>query len=612
MIHCGSVMPVLVAFITVGTSVLAFAQAPPTWTELGNSATGGGISNTQAASIGAKVAVGPDGLPVVAWHEDTPSGLAVYLRKWNGSSWAELGGSASGAGISTGLSNGGESIAIDANGAIFVAFHHWDGQYWDIHVVRWNGTTWSGIGGSALGGGISNTSKPSEFPSIAVDAEGRPWVAWVETNGSDEAIYLKGWNGIAWVEVGGSGSGGGISSAGAGLVSTYPSLAMDRQGMPVVAWEQKTGNLAPSMGSGSVIEIYLRRWDGNAWVEIGGSATGGGISVLEVAHCYNPMVTVDLQNRPVVAWTGPGPEKRPEVFLRRWSGSAWIEPGGSATSYGISGQRPGLDGGEQWATCTGLALDLQGNPIVSWTEGSDSIPYQVRARRWTGAAWEGIEGTDDVAGLGSSDAFAGAAAIAVAPSGDAFIAWGEGPAGSQEIHLRGWRNVRTFDLGQFESDGATAVGVGSATSDANLVFRGRASRDLVSFPLRLQFEIRRIGEAFTGVPSGETELQPSGDHVSLALASFLSAGYHWRARAVESTGFVSAWEPFGGNTENYADLWVKVPGNAGSEEESGGGSRGGGCGLIGPEGPLLLGLWVWLRRRKGRGTRSAVAGSKGG
>ena len=44
------------------------------------------------------VAVAPDGTPYVAWHDYNPVPTEIYVRRWNGSSWEEVGaGSASGA-----------------------------------------------------------------------------------------------------------------------------------------------------------------------------------------------------------------------------------------------------------------------------------------------------------------------------------------------------------------------------------------------------------------------------------------------------------------------------------------------------------------------------------
>ena len=69
-----------------------------------------------------------------------------------------------------------------------------------------------------------------------------------------------------------------------------PSLALDDAGEPVVAWMDRASGFW---------EIYVKRFDGASWVEVGaGSASGGGISaaaglaVAIPAHaCYNYLVS---------------------------------------------------------------------------------------------------------------------------------------------------------------------------------------------------------------------------------------------------------------------------------------------------------------------------------
>ena len=109
---------------------------------------------------------------------------------------------------------------------------------------------WEELGaGSATGGGISDNDGLSYAPALAIGPDG-PVIAWTDGSNGDHEIYVRRWDGAAWVEIGpGSASGGGIS-ANDGL-SQIPSVAAGPDG-PIVAWED--------MSSGN-IEIYVRRWD---------------------------------------------------------------------------------------------------------------------------------------------------------------------------------------------------------------------------------------------------------------------------------------------------------------------------------------------------------------
>ena len=372
-------LAILIALIVVAASeAVAGPTAPGAnagWEEIGaGSASGGGISNTTGKSRFSNVAVGPDGMPVVAWLADRSGTYRVYVRRWDGTTWAEMGsGSASDGGISNNVGDWqNPALAIGPDGMPVVA---WAGgsniSDGDIYVRRWDGTTWAEIGaGSATGGGISNTSGWSGYPSLAVGPDGAPVVAWSDgSNGSDDTnndeIYVRRWDGTTWVELGGSGSGGGISNT--DNYSWYPTLAIDPDGMPIVAWDDRSsGNR----------EIYVRRWDGTAWAEMGaGSASGGGISH-DPFDSQNPSLAIGPDGIPVVAWAKYGRNGAyAEVYVRRWDGAAWAEmDAGSATGGGISNTKM-----DSWRPS--LAIGPVGAPVVTWFDNS-SDKYQIYVRRY--------------------------------------------------------------------------------------------------------------------------------------------------------------------------------------------------------------------------------------
>ena len=125
----------------------------------------------------------------------------------------------------------------------------------EIYAMEWTGSAWRSLGGSMTGGGISNDAGNSTMPSVAVDpSTGDYVVAWqnTDTTTGNTDIFMKEWNGSAWVELSGSGSGGGISGTG---TATDPSIGVDSmRGAYVVAWR----DVDPTRGDG---EIFVRAWD---------------------------------------------------------------------------------------------------------------------------------------------------------------------------------------------------------------------------------------------------------------------------------------------------------------------------------------------------------------
>jgi hypothetical protein len=169
---------------------------------------------------------------------------------------------------------------------------------------------WEEVGaGSASGGGISNNSSGSYHPAITIAADDTPYIAWDDASGGDHEIYVRRWSGSGWEEVGaGSASGGGVSNNGG--ISRHPSLAFAPDGMLYVAWYDRIG---------SDVEIYARRWNGNAWEETGpDSASGGGISE-NSGGSYHPAMTVASDRTPYVAWYDFSGGNA-QIYVRRWRG----------------------------------------------------------------------------------------------------------------------------------------------------------------------------------------------------------------------------------------------------------------------------------------------------
>ena len=164
------------------------------------------------------------------------------------------------------------AVAVDAaDHRISLALRHENGEIaMEVPASFMDGATypvvidpWFGTNGSNTGGGISNTASASERPAMRGNV-----IAWADNSIGNFEIYVRAWNGSAFVEFAGSASGGGISNN-TGM-SVNPTVIVDGNGLPVVAWEDNTGG---------VTTVYLRRFNRNtnAWEELGGSASKFGV-----------------------------------------------------------------------------------------------------------------------------------------------------------------------------------------------------------------------------------------------------------------------------------------------------------------------------------------------
>ena len=433
---------VLTGLIIGSVAVLAApdetdAVANAGWEEMGvGSASGGGISGSGDVYGSPSVAIGPDNMPVLAWADGSSGDHEIYVKRWDGSAWVEVGvGSASGGGISNNAGSSEEpAVAIGPDGVPVVAWVDNSLDDFEIYLRRWNGSAWVELAGSASFGGLSNNTNGSGGPSVAIGNDLMPIVAW-----SNEAaglfnrdIYVRRWNGSAWVEMGaGSASGGGISNNEG--IDRSPSVAIGPDGAPIIAWSYD--------GPGCCLDIYAKRWNGSSWVEMGGSASNGGISN-DSNGSIEPSLALDSNGAAIVAWRNNLIYPDTDIYVRRWNGTTWAEMGqGSATQGGIS-NNSGIS--EE----PSLAIGPDGAPVVVWHDDSGG-DWEVYARRWNGATWVEIDdGAATGGGISNDNGNSMHPSLAIGPNNTSVVIWADFD-GNTEVHSRryqpcspSWYNLR--------------------------------------------------------------------------------------------------------------------------------------------------------------------------
>jgi hypothetical protein len=385
--------------------------------------------------------------------------------------WEEFLGSASEDGVSDAPGdvalNG--RITIAPNGTPYVLYASNETGNKDIYVKRWTGSSWEGLGGSASPGGISNDAAKSSLGGSDFDAAGNPHVAWMS---EDEArsIYYRYWDGSAWVEKFGSAGGRGVSvdanpywpklaispMTDQPLIS-YETYSVQPGGAPYLktpgnlGWEGIAGSastvgVGSESGSASLLQIavagdhiYIVWQDIRAsgqninltvynptlgWHSLGNSMSDGGISQSAVVS-ERPTVRVG-SGKIMVAWT-EHTAAGPRAYLRSFDGSAWVELDGSASGDGVSGPNSPGSNAE-------FALDGQGNPFAAWSHAADS-DKEIFAARWDGSGWHSA--TAAGASISETIGESNYPRVAIAPDGRVYVLWEESRAdGSVAIYLR--------------------------------------------------------------------------------------------------------------------------------------------------------------------------------
>ena len=90
------------------------------------------------------------------------------------------------------------SLAISSGGTPYVAWNDGSSGDAEIYVRRWSGTEWEEVGpGSATDGGISDNDGWSAWASMSIAADGTPYVVWNDgtPGGGNVAIYVRRWTG---------------------------------------------------------------------------------------------------------------------------------------------------------------------------------------------------------------------------------------------------------------------------------------------------------------------------------------------------------------------------------------------------------------------------------
>ena len=340
----------------------------------------------------------------------------------------------------------------------------------------WTLPDWLPVGGAL--NAVSGVNAASPF--IALDATGKPVVSLAENNGTGFNVYTWRWTGSAWQAVGGA-----LNPVGGGKDAFVNGLVVDASDHPITSIIEYDG---------AHFNLYVQRWDGNAWRAVGGPVnpvSGQSISLtagLALRPDGNPVTAIEefdgMKNKVYVsAWTGSAWETlggplnlaagshsfslgiavnaagsiafaseendgaHNNLYVQGWDGAAWQPVGGAINA--VSGHD---------ANGPFVALDPAGDPVVAFTESNDGAQVSAYAARWTGSAWAYL-GT----GVPSSGTSTGASAsgIAVDAGGNVVVAAFAHTSASNFVVVQRWNGSG------WQPVGSNVTGPGGADANPN-------------------------------------------------------------------------------------------------------------------------------------------------
>ena len=308
------------------------------------------------------------------------------------------------------------SMAIDADGRVVVAWVEKTDGAFNAFVKRWDGKTWVRLGGS-----LNRNPKFNSF-EVALDLapDGTPVAAWMERSNINLGkisgpgkIHTAKWTGSSWQEFKPSPTKSPTKAA------DQPHVKLDSQGNPVLAWSE----LSPDANAES---FYVSRWDGTG-------SNGGGWQDIDIGTLSTDLsgasrsrdLAVTSTDEPILAWSvqyfEPGQAAEGfNVFAGPWRNKHWAALGD--TSLNLSRTH--------YAGAASMVLDVNDHPVIAWKEAKDG--YEIHVKRWDGTAWQKIgQALNQGMGLGSNPR------IALDQNGRPTVAWIEN-AGAENIFVARW------------------------------------------------------------------------------------------------------------------------------------------------------------------------------
>lgn len=323
--------------------------------------------------------------PYVTWSEFNDIANQVYVKHYNGNSWVQDGGSLN---MNADQHANFPYISI-SNGTPYVAWSEVDGVISKIYVKHYNGVSWVQDGGS-----LNMSAAQSAYVCEIAVFNGTPYVSWQESNGTANQIYVKHYNGSAWIQDNGS------LNVNTGQSASGPRMDISN-GTPYVTWWEFSG----------VVQIYVKHFTGTSWVQDGG---GLNVNVSQSARYSDIAIS---NGTPYVTWKEYN-GFTDQIYVKHYNGSGWEQDGGSLNINT-----------NQYVYYPAIAAS-DSPPYVAWREQLGAM-FQIYVKHYNGSGWEQAGGSLNV----------NAAQSAYSPSivisnGTPYATWHESNGDADQIYVK--------------------------------------------------------------------------------------------------------------------------------------------------------------------------------
>ncbi|MFL5764985.1 MAG: T9SS type A sorting domain-containing protein [Bacteroidia bacterium] len=223
----------------------------------------------------------------------TSSGITpvINIAKWNGTSWTPVGGGIiSGTGVSALLVDGPDLYA----GGTFTNI----GGVLSQNIAKWDGTSWSPLGSGLSLGGLAIVNSMTMY-------QGELYAGGLfALSGTTLVSNIAHWDGTSWQPLG-SGTNGEVKT------------------LCIYGTDLYAGGTFTNAGGIPVNNIA--RWDGTGWSDVGGGVSYTGATTVSTLTVYSGELYAGGK------FTNAG--ATPVQHLAKWNGTGWTDVGGGAGSY---------------------------------------------------------------------------------------------------------------------------------------------------------------------------------------------------------------------------------------------------------------------------------------
>jgi len=266
-----------------------------------------------------------------------------------------------------------------------------------VHVKYWKQNAWITLGGML---NVDPTHKA--YDPVIVTSESIPYVGWIEVNKKGiPQLHVKHWTQGGWVSQGES-LNDDLTKAAAN-----PSMTVGF-GRSYLTWTEADEK--------RVYQIHVKSLTENSWVKLGDS-----LNEDPVRDAIEPSISM-VESTPYVAWCEKAANGSLQVYVKHWTGEAWIRDGESLN----------MD-----LSAHALSPSIASNgtiPYVAWVEFNEKGISQVHVKHWMNNTWVKNGGSLNV------DPSHHALSPSLDFRGDTpYVAWAESDArGVTQIHVKYW------------------------------------------------------------------------------------------------------------------------------------------------------------------------------